>query len=104
MGGGGLVYDFGLRLRDLRKKKKLSQSQVAERLNVTKSSISGYENNTINPPNDMLVKLALMYNVTTDYLLGLDNNECVVISDLTENQKELVTMVINEFRISNRKK
>jgi hypothetical protein len=45
-----------------------------------------------------------MYNVTTDYLLGLDNNECVVISDLTENQKELVTMVINEFRNNNRKK
>lgn len=97
-----MVYDFGLRLKELRKKKKLTQQQVARRLNLTKASISGYENNTITPPNDMLVKLALMYGVSTDYLLGLDKKESIVISDLTESQKEIVTLLVNEFRISNK--
>ena len=55
-----MVYDFGLRLKELRKKKKLSQSQVSARLNITKSSISGYENNIITPSNDIIVKLALL--------------------------------------------
>ncbi len=98
-----MVYDFGLRLKELRKKKKLTQEQVAKRINLTKASISGYENNTITPPNDMIVKLALLYGVTTDYILGLDNNESIAISDLTNSQKEIVTMLVNEFRFNNRK-
>ena len=97
-----MVYDFGLRLKELRKKKKLSQSQVSARLNITKSSISGYENNIITPSNDIIVKLALLYGVTTDYLLGLDNNESIVISDLTNNQKEIVRLRVNEFKLNNR--
>lgn len=97
-----MVYDFGLRLRELRKKKKLTQQQVARRLNLTKASISGYENNTITPPNDMLVRLALMYGVSTDYLLGLDKEESIVISDLTESQKEIVNLLVNEFKITNK--
>ena len=97
-----MVYDFGLRLKELRKKKKLSRSQVSARLNITKSSISGYENNIITPSNDIIVKLALLYGVTTDYLLGLDNNESIVISDLTNNQKEIVRLLVNEFKLNNR--
>ena len=97
-----MVYDFGLKLKELRKKKKLSQSQVSTRLNITKSSISGYENNIITPSNDIIVKLALLYGVTTDYLLGLDNNESIVISDLTNNQKEIVRLLVNEFKLNNR--
>lgn len=97
-----MVYDFGLRLKELRKKKKLSQSQVSARLNITKSSISGYENNIITPSIDIIVKLALLYGVTTDYLLGLDNNESIVISDLTNNQKEIVRLLVNEFKLNNR--
>ena len=97
-----MVYDFGLRLKELRKKKKLSQSQVSARLNITKSNISGYENNIITPSNDIIVKLALLYGVTTDYLLGLDNNESIVISDLTNNQKEIVRLLVNEFKLNNR--
>lgn len=97
-----MIYDFGLRLKELRKKKKLSQSQVSTRLNITKSSISGYENNIITPSNDIIVKLALLYGVTTDYLLGLDNNESIVISDLTNNQKEIVRLLVNEFKLNNR--
>lgn len=97
-----MIYDFGLRLKELRKKKKLSQSQVSARLNITKSSISGYENNIITPSNDIIVKLALLYGVTTDYLLGLDNNESIVISDLTNKQKEIVRLLVNEFKLNNR--
>ena len=96
-----MVYDFGLRIKDLRIKKKLTQEQVARRLNLTKASISGYENNTITPPNDTLVKLALLYGVSTDYLLGLDKQEAIVISDLTPSQKEIVQLLVNEFKINN---
>lgn len=84
------IYDFGLRLKELREKKKLSQSQVARRLDVTRSSISGYENNITVPSIDILRRLALLYNTTSDYLLGLDNRKCFVLDGLTGREFALI--------------
>jgi transcriptional regulator with XRE-family HTH domain len=44
------MYDLGIRLKELRENKKVTQTQVAKRLNLHKSSIYGYENN-IRPPS-----------------------------------------------------
>jgi transcriptional regulator with XRE-family HTH domain len=89
-----LVYDLGLRLRDLRKNKHLSQTQVAKRLSLTRASISGYENNLASPSIDVLVKLALLYGVTTDYILGLDNRKVIVLDDISERDAEVITDII----------
>ncbi len=89
-----MVYDLGLRLRDLRKNKHLSQTQVAKRLSLTRASISGYENNLASPSIDVLVKLALLYGVTTDYILGLDNRKVIVLDDISERDAEVITDII----------
>lgn len=93
-----MVYDFGLTLRNLRKKNKLTQSQVAKRLNLTKASISGYENNINSPSIDVLRQLAYLYGVSSDYLLGIDKKEVIVIDGLTARQKELLNLMITEFK------
>ena len=92
------MYDFGIRLRELREKKKLTQLQVAKRLNANSSTISCYEANTRFPSTDMLTQLALFYNVSSDYLLGIENRSMVCVDGLTERQIELVTSLISEFR------
>ena len=96
-----MVYDFGLRLRELRKKKNLSQAQVAKRLNLTKASISGYENNVITPSIDTIKEFAILFNTSTDYILGLDKKEFIVIDELTPRQKEIIEMLILEFKTEN---
>lgn len=58
------------RLRSARKMKNLSQEKLAELVGTTKATISNYENQYSSPPNDMLVKLADVLDVTTDWLLG----------------------------------
>lgn len=68
------MLDFKNRIKQLRIQKSLTQDQAAQRLWVTKSTISAYEMGTKYPSLDMLIKLAAMYNVTTDYLLGVDKN------------------------------
>ena len=97
-----VVYDFGLTLKNLRKKKNLSQEQVAKRLNLTKSSISGYENNVITPSLEILKEFAILFNTFADYLLGLDKSESVVIDGLTSRQKEIIEILILEFKTQNR--
>ena len=54
------MYDFGLRLKQLREKHNLSQSQVAKRLGITRAAISSYENNISLPSVNVLAELALL--------------------------------------------
>jgi transcriptional regulator with XRE-family HTH domain len=87
-----------MRLRELREKKKLTQVQVARRLNINSSTISCYESNIRFPSIDMLTQLALFYNVSSDFILGIENRSMVCVDGLTERQIDFVTSLISEFR------
>lgn len=58
------------RLREMRMKLKLSQKQVAKRLDSSISSISGYETGEKTPSAEQLLALSYLYNCSVDYLLG----------------------------------
>lgn len=62
------------RLKSLRKSKKLTQKQLAEKINVTHVSISGYESGNRSPDTDTLQRLADFFGVSTDYILGRTDN------------------------------
>ena len=102
------MYDFGLRLKQLREKHNLSQSQVAKRLGITRAAISSYENNISLPSVNVLAELALLYRVSTDYLLGLDNRTAIGLEDLTPRQsaviQEVMDTLVTEFKLSNRER
>ncbi len=59
-----------IKLKELRKKNSISQIEIAKYLNIPRSTYSNYENGYAQPDNQMLVKIADYFNVTTDYLLG----------------------------------
>ena len=62
------------RIRDLRNDRKLSQSFVAQHLSIAQNTLSQYELGERNIPNEVLVKLALFYETSIDYLLGLTDD------------------------------
>ena len=62
------------RIRDLREDKDLKQRELAEYLNCSQRVYSNYELGQRDIPTDVLIKLSNLYNVSTDYLLGLTNN------------------------------
>ena len=92
------VYDFGLRLKELREGKRLSQSDVASRLEVTRATISGYECNTITPSVKQLVKLAVLYNTSLDYIMGMENRSYHYLDDLSESQQKTVLDVVDRLK------
>lgn len=57
-------------LKTLRLKSSLSQADLAKLLGVSRSAVSSYENGTRSPNNETLVKLATIFNVSTDFILG----------------------------------
>ena len=92
------MFDFGLRLRELREKHKLSQEQLGRRVDRSKSVISSYENNLKMPPLSILTDFAVIFNVSLDYLVGIDKNEMISIDGLTEQQKQGLQTIVFEFK------
>ncbi|MCL6516590.1 helix-turn-helix transcriptional regulator [Alicyclobacillus sp.] len=64
------MASFPDRLRQLRNERKWSQEELGRRINVTKVSVSGYENGNRMPDTDTLQKIADVFGVSIDYLLG----------------------------------
>ena len=62
--------DFAQKLKILRNKKGLTQTELGKFFNLSKQTISSYENGGSSPDKEMLQLLADFFNVSTDYLLG----------------------------------
>ncbi|MDO5153603.1 MAG: helix-turn-helix transcriptional regulator [Eubacteriales bacterium] len=86
------------RINELRLTNGWSQVQLAKKLNVTKQTVSNWENDNIQPSIDMLVRLAKAFNVTTDYLLGLENIPRLNVDGLPLNVVSHLSQLIDDFR------
>ena len=64
---------FAQRLRELRQEKGLSMKQLAKELNTTDAAVSNWENEINEPKIFYLKAIAQYFNVSADYLLGLEN-------------------------------
>ena len=89
---------LGSRIKELRKEFGLSQVELAIRMEVTKQTISNWENENIQPSVDMLVGLANVFNVTTDYLLGLDDVPRLSIEGLPLSFAAHLAQILEDFR------
>lgn len=89
---------FGDTLQDLRKRYKMSQVGLAKELGVTKQAVSNWEKNNIIPSIDMLVKIARIFSVSTDYLLGIDSGNHINVEGLTLEQVIHIQLLINDIK------
>ena len=80
------------RIKELRISLGLNQVQFGKSLNVTKQTISNWENDNIQPSVDMLLKIVRLYSVSADYLLGIDDRNTV------NSQIAHIQMIIDDIR------
>ena len=92
------IVDFGLRLKTLRKQASLTQQQLAAQLGVTKSVVSFYELQARSPSPEVLAKLAQIFHVSADYLLGLDARETIDVSGLDERDISALRSLAESLR------
>lgn len=81
------------RITEARKRAGLSQKELANRMGLKPSTVSGYESNESDPKSDGLAKIATICGVTVDYLLGLSDEpelSAVTISDTDPQIDEIV--------------
>ncbi|MDE7330169.1 MAG: helix-turn-helix domain-containing protein [Clostridia bacterium] len=89
---------LGEKIKSLRILRGINQIELAKALGVTKQCISNWENDNIQPSIDMLVKLSLFFNVSTDYLLDLETDEKLSVRGLTEAQIAHISLLIDDLR------
>ena len=113
-----IYMTFGEKLRQLRKRKKLTQEQMAELIEIHESHVGRYEKDLSSPTAQVLIRISKLFNVSTDYLLFDDRSEpstSLKISDnelftqfqevdkMSEDKRELIkriiSMAINEDKI-----
>lgn len=78
------MVDFSQRLKKLRADKHLTQAQVAKRVGVTASMVSSYETDIRLPSYEVMMRLADLFGVSVDYLLGREEKRLLDISELTD--------------------
>ena len=95
-----LMMELSTKLKEPRLEKQWTQGQVAKRIGVTPSIISAYETGIRQPSYESLIRLAYLYNVSSDYLLGItgkrnrDEQYLVSLDGLTPAKISLVTQLI----------
>ena len=89
--------DFGNRLKTLRSQHGFTQFHLAERIGVTKSVISFYELRERSPSPDVLIKLSQVFHVSTDYLLGIDQQVSIDVSGLSDDDIALVSNLVERL-------
>lgn len=95
------VPDVDARIKQLRVSQNMSQSVLAKRLGVSKSVVSSYETGVHLPPYDILIQLARIFGVSTDYLLGVSGNRAVNVDGLTDTQVEAIARIVDELKRTN---
>lgn len=63
------------RIRDLREDHDLAQTKLAKLIGMSQTGYSKYETGENDVPTSILIKLALLYNTSIDYILGLTNEK-----------------------------
>ena len=94
-----VVHLFGDRLKELRKNKNISQEELGTFCGVAKNTISNWENNINRPDIDLVTKLADYFNVSTDYLLGFNQDDLDNIERLKIALKEAGIMAGDDLTI-----
>ena len=102
MNAKGVVKMIADRIKSLREQKNMTQADLAKKLNITRSSVNAWEMGISVPSTTYIVELAQLFHVSTDYLLGLEQNSSIDISELNDTEIKIIYELIHHF--SNMKK
>lgn len=89
---------FYERIKELRNSLGINQVEFGKKLGVTKQCVSNWENGSIQPSVDMLIKICKAFSISSDYLIGLNSELTVDVSGLNSEQIILIQNIINNIK------
>ena len=98
-----MVINTAERIKEVRQKNNLTQTEMARRLYVTRSSVNAWEMAISIPSTEKITEICQLLHTTSDYLLGLSENETIPISHYTQDEKEILYRLIRYFDTTHNK-
>ena len=89
---------FSDKIKQLREKRGFTQSELANLISLTRSAVNAWEMGNAIPSTEIIIKLAKIFGVTTDYLLGVDDEEKVSVNGLSPKEIDSIQNVIDCLR------
>ena len=85
------------KIKELRERAGYSQSQLAKKLDVTRSSVNAWEMGLSTPTTQYIVALAKMFHVSADYILGIEADMTISMRGYSEEEIALVLNMLRYF-------
>ena len=92
-----MVINIADKIRYLRDKVGMTQSDLAKRLGISRSAVNSWEMSLSTPSLANIMEMKEIFHVSVDYLLSLENRLTVDITDLSNEERELVVRLISCF-------
>lgn len=99
-----MIYTLNENIRIMRTSRGMNQVTFAKLLGVTKQCVSNWENDNVLPSIEMLVKIADLFGVSTDELLGRQSTSTIDVSRLTDEQRGHISLLVNDIASLNGEK
>ena len=91
------MYMNSDKIKELREQAGLSQSQLAKKLDVTRSSVNAWEMGLSTPTTQYIVALAKLFHVSSDYILGIEADQSISLRSYTEEEVAIVLNLLRYF-------
>lgn len=85
------------RIKSLREQNSMTQAELARKLHVTRSSVNAWEMGISVPSTALLIELANLFHVSTDFLLGVKGTATLDVSHLNDREILLIQQLIDYF-------
>lgn len=85
------------KIKELREQAGFSQSQLAKRLDVTRSSVNAWEMGLSAPTTQYIVALAKLFHVSADYILGLETEQTISLRGYSQEEIALILHLLQYF-------
>lgn len=92
-----MIVQTAERIRELREKNDMTQSELAKRLSITRSSVNAWEMAISIPSSKILPELCKVLHITSDYLLGMDDAELLSLKYYSDAEREILYRLMRYF-------
>lgn len=86
------------RIKILREQQNKTQTELAKQLGITRSSVNAWEMGVSVPSTQYIVELANIFQVSTDYLLGINTTSSISVAGLSDKDIELIHSIISHLK------
>ena len=90
------------KIKFLREGKNMTQTELAKILGITRSSVNAWEMGISVPSTQYIVELAGLFEVSTDFLLGIEKSSAISIAGLTEEDIRIIYGIVEHLKFKNK--